>query len=132
MRAAARNHIHRVAFDATAQTITVQEEDPPGTLQTVQTIHLASEFPNVSLGYHAVTVPDGSGTIDGAVSFGAGTEATFLPNGSLAESGVFYLLPTTDASSTRHDRLRAVQVGMAGQVKLYRYETGGTPRWEEL
>ncbi|MBI5445182.1 MAG: prepilin-type N-terminal cleavage/methylation domain-containing protein [Deltaproteobacteria bacterium] len=132
MRAVARNRIHYVTFDATAQTITVQEEDPGGARQTVQTLQLDSQFPNVSLGYHGVTAPDGSGVISQAASFGAGgAEATFFPTGVMAESGFFYVLPTTDVAATRNDRMRAVQVGLAGQVVVLRY-TGTSPLWEEL
>lgn len=132
MRAVAKNLTHHVLFDAAAQTITVQEEDSSGNRTTVQTTRLATEFPKVSLGYHAVTNPDGSGTISQAASFGASSsaEAVFLPNGTMVESGAFYLLPTADVSGSRNDRLRGVQVGLAGQTTLYRYKAGATPPWE--
>ena len=135
MRAIARNRTHHVAFDPSAQTVTVYQDDDNdwSTANTVvKTISIPTRFPKVRLDYNNVTAVGGS-TITQAATFGstsAPVRATFLPDGLLAQPGVFYLMPEGD-KDTRNDRLRAVQVGRAGQVVLYRYDPA-TASWEEM
>lgn len=132
MRAASTNRLQHVTFDPTAQTVKFEEEDPGGTLTTVKTLALATQFPNVRIDYNSVTGVDGSGPVTAAVKFGsAGGEAVFLPNGLLQNSGVVYLIPAGDKGTARNDRMRALRVSLAGQVALLRYASGANPPWEE-
>jgi prepilin-type N-terminal cleavage/methylation domain-containing protein len=135
MRAISRNRVHYATFDAasTPQTIKIEELDASGNRQTVKTIDVGAQFPNVSLGYNAVTGIDGT-AVSKAVAFGTGlsvgSEATLLPSGLLAASGLFYLIPTGDMGTGKLDRIRAVQIGLTGNVTLYRYKAGASPPWE--
>ncbi len=134
MRAIARNHTHHVAFNTSAQTITVYEDadnDWSTTNTVVKTIDLGSDFPNVRIDYNSVTGIDG-GPIAQAVRFGTSSNpvrATFLPNGMMVDPGVVYLIPGGD-KGVRNDRMRAVEVKRAGHVILYRYNTA-LGSWEE-
>lgn len=133
MRAIAKNRTHQVDFDTTNQDIDVKEQDPSvasPTFNLVKNIAFADEFPNVMLGYNNVTGVDG-GSIPKPAAFGqaATTVAMFLPNGMLQESGVFYLIPTADKAAGRNDRMRAIEVGRAGQITLWRYDDSQTPPW---
>ena len=134
MRAIARNRTHHVAFDTSAQTVTVYEDDDNDwstTNTVVKTIQMSADFPNVRIDYNSVTGIDGS-TITQAVRFGTTSSpvrATFLPNGMMADPGVVYLMPKGD-KGVRNDRLRAVEVKRAGHVLLYRYSTT-SGSWEE-
>ncbi len=134
MRAIARNHTHHVAFDTSAQTVTIYEDDDNNwstTNTVVKTIDLDSDFPNVRIDYNSVTGVDGK-PIAQAVRFGTTSSpvrATFLPNGMATDPGVFYLMPSGD-KGVRNDRLRAVEVKRAGYVALYRYNTA-SGSWEE-
>ncbi|GAB4259435.1 MAG: hypothetical protein Kow0092_07680 [Deferrisomatales bacterium] len=134
MTAIARNRPIQVAFDATDQRIEVREVVTSGgsTSTTVlKTIELDALFPNVSLGYNSVTGVDGS-SVAQAADFDGSATATFLPNGLLQKSGVFYLIPEADVGTSRLERMRAVQVGRAGQITLWRYDAGQSPPWEEM
>ena len=134
MRAIAKNRIHYVVFSAGSdQTVKVYEESTNdaswSTSDTlVKTIALATEFPNVRLDYNSVTDING-GTLSSAVTF-PNAKAVFLPNGLLSSPGAFYLMPAAD-KGVRNDRLRAVEVGRAGQVTVYRYSTASSA-WEEM
>ena len=134
MRAIAKNRVHHVAFDPSAQTLTVYEDDDNDwstTNTVVKTVSLSADFPNVSLDYNNVTGVSGS-TVSSAVSFGSTSSpvrATFLPNGLTSSPGELYLLPTADKNK-RNDRLRAIQVSRGGQVARYRYDTASST-WEE-
>lgn len=134
MRAIARNRVHHVAFDPGAGEIEIWEDadNDWATANTlVKTVTLATQFPNVSLDYNAVTGVDGA-AITQAVTFGATAgpvRATLLPNGLLMDPGLFYLIPGSDVGG-RSDRMRAIRVTRAGQVQLHRYVMPGGA-WEE-
>ncbi len=134
MRAIAKNRIYYVVFAAGSdQTVKVYEESTNDTSWStsdtlVKTIALATEFPNVRLDYNSVTGLGGT-SLTSAVTF-PNDRAVFLPNGLLSTPGAFYLMPAVD-KNVRNDRMRAVEVGRAGQVTLYRYDTA-TSGWEEM
>jgi type IV fimbrial biogenesis protein FimT len=132
MRAIAKNKVHQFDFDTTNQDIDLKE-DISGTLTLVKNINFSGQFQNVSLGYKTGTVGLDGAAISQAVSFGTGAslQAAFRPNGLLASSGVFYLIPTSDIGS-RNDRMRAIQVSRAGQVTIYKYDGTASPPWKEI
>jgi prepilin-type N-terminal cleavage/methylation domain-containing protein len=136
MRAIAKNCVYHVAFDTGNQEIVIYEDDDNDWATTntvVKTLAVATEFPKVSLDYVGVTGVGGA-TISQAATFGtssAPVRCTLLPNGLLADSGVFYLIPENDKTAARSDRMRAVQVSRAGQVRIHRYDSTSSPPWEE-
>jgi len=137
MRAIARNHVHHVAFYPGTQEIKVWEDDDNdwATGNTlVKTVALATAFPNVSIDYNPVTGVGGA-AIAQAVEFGATAapvRAIFLPNGLMADPGVFYLLPASD-KGRRDVNMRAIQASRAGQVARLRYDDtlAPLPPWKE-
>jgi Tfp pilus assembly protein FimT len=135
MRAIARNRVHHVTFDLAAQKIEIWEDDDNnwGTANAlVKTLSLPGRFPNVALDYNPVTGVDGAAVAQ-AASFGGTSSpvrATFRPNGLLADPGAFYLIPATD-KGVRDERMRALAVGRAGQVQVFRYDPTSNPPWEE-
>lgn len=132
MRAIAKNKVHRLDFDATNQDIELAENNG-GTFSAVKTIAFADRFTAVTLGYKSGTTGIGGIAITQAAAFGAANSAQleFRPNGLAAGSGVFYLIPSGDVSS-RSDRMRAVEVGRAGQVTIYKYDATASPPWKEI
>jgi len=134
MRAISRNRVQHIAFYPGTLEIRVWEDDDNNwaTANTlIKTVSLATQFPNVSIDYNAVIGLDGA-AIGQAVTFGATAgpvRATLLPNGLLADPGLFYLMPGSD-KGRRNDRMRAIRVSRAGQVEVHRYvETSAS--WEE-
>lgn len=135
MQAIARNKVQHVTFDTAAQCLKIWEDSDndwstPNTL--LKTVSFSSAFPNVSIDYNTVTGVDGSAVAQPA-KFGTTTNpvrATFLPNGLLADPGVFYLLPSPDKGK-RDDRMRAIEVSRAGRTVMYRYDGASTPPWKE-
>lgn len=133
-KAVAKDQTHHVAFDDSAQTLTVYSDadnDWTTANDTDETLSLATAFPGVSLGYNACNGPDNTAIAASAVFGSTATpvRAVFLPNGLLQDPGYFYLIPTVDLG-VKNDRMRALQVTRTGEVTRYRYKAGATPPWE--
>lgn len=135
MRAISANRTHHVAFDFSNQKLDVyldDDNDWSTSNEVIKSISLSSAFPNVSLDYNSATGVDGT-AIGAAAVFGGSSSpvrVTFRPNGMVAESGAFYVLPLADKGN-RNDRMRAVKISLVGQVTRQRPKSTNTPPWEE-
>lgn len=151
VKAISRNTKHRVTFDATAQTVTVDALNPdeslletisknvfaakPGTASTVA--YPINYFPGVKLGRNTTDeLPDSAytGSASDAVNFtGSTAEIIFLPNGMVKGDSVeFFLIPVTDFGKTGNiykENIRGVQVSRTGMVRKFKYDENDSPKW---
>jgi len=135
--AIAANKVHHMVFDiANNQIILYQDDDNNWSTSNtiVKTVEMATDFPNVSLGYNPGALDLAGSALAQPATFGSSSspvKATFYPNGLMAESGEFYLIPTSQIGVS-NDLMRAVEVAKAGQATLYRYSASASPPWSEL
>lgn len=151
IKAISRNTKHRVTFDATNQTVTVDALNPDESLlETISksvfdtkpggasaVAYPINYFPGVKLGRNTTDeLPDSAytGTSSDALKFsGTNAEIIFLPNGMVkGDSLEFFLIPLSEhgkAGNIYKENIRGVQVSRTGMVRKFKYDENATPKW---